>query len=183
MLTSWIDLAVGELNTGRVTARQDDLPNQGVATNPQSQVDPCGLEFTGPMRAIAGRDPGCRGSNAAGVGVRGVLARPRVVRAGPGRAGDNIAPAERDLNGRLRARRPATPMKSIGMPVARPVLSKGRGPLGWRRRRSTAVEVTSHGMVLIPGPRRRTDRVIPVRRDRSAWGEPERPSAGGPGKV
>ena len=66
MLTSWVDLAVGELNTGRVTARQDDLPNQGVATNPQSQVDPCGLEFAGPMRAIAGRDPGCRGSNAAG---------------------------------------------------------------------------------------------------------------------
>jgi hypothetical protein len=43
MLTSWVDLAVGELNTGRVTARQDDLPNQGVATNP--------AESGGPVRA------------------------------------------------------------------------------------------------------------------------------------
>jgi len=104
MLTSWVDLAVGELNTGRVTARQDDLPNQGVATNP--------AESGGPVRARIRRADACDCRSGPGlsweqrrrVGARGVLPRPRVVRAGLGRASDNIAPAERDLNWRLRAR-------------------------------------------------------------------------------
>ena len=61
MLTSWVDLAVGELNTGRVTARQDDLPNQGVATNP--------AESGGPVRARIRRADACDCRSGPGPGL------------------------------------------------------------------------------------------------------------------
>ena len=78
MLTSWIDLAVGELNTGRVTARQDDLPNQGVATNPAESGGPvrarnspgrCVRLQVG-TRVVVGATPpgGCPGSSATAAG-------------------------------------------------------------------------------------------------------------------